>query len=186
MLASARNFLRLTASTACRRHSLLRPVVLSSAANVRAIMAHRQITTVNRSDSQEEAILQAQRRNRPVSPHLDIYEKQLTAVMSALHRITGVMLATGFYGITMAFAAGSLLGHPIDSATLVDLVAGLPSVVDYFLKAVVAFPFVFHFSNGIRHLIWDTSHATTLKAVYTTGYITIGATAVLGLLLMFA
>jgi hypothetical protein len=32
---------------------------------------------------------------RPVSPHLQIYEAQLTSGLSILHRITGVGLALG-------------------------------------------------------------------------------------------
>ena len=33
--------------------------------------------------------------NRPLSPHLQIYRPQLTAVLSILHRLTGVALAPG-------------------------------------------------------------------------------------------
>lgn len=142
------------------------------------------ITTVKSTGSQEEEILVAQRKNRPLSPHLAIYQKQLTNVMSALHRITGVALAAGFYGVTCSFAVASILGVPIDPSALVNLFASLPTAVDYALKAVVGFPFVYHCINGVRHLIWDSSHMTTLKGVYLTGYITIGLTAVGGLWLM--
>lgn len=143
------------------------------------------ITTVKSTGSQEEEILVAQRKNRPLSPHLSIYQKQLTNVMSALHRLSGVALAAGFYGVTCSFAAASILGVPIDPSALVNFFAGLPTFVDYALKAVVGFPFVYHCINGVRHLIWDSSHMTSLKGVYLTGYITIGLTAVGGLWLLF-
>ncbi|VEU24061.1 DEKNAAC105168 [Brettanomyces naardenensis] len=180
VLPTARNYIRLAATTACRRASLLRPVVVPA----NAVFAKRHITTVKSSDSQEQSILVAQRINRPLSPHLAIYQKQLTAVLSGLHRITGVALAGGFYAITVAFAAGSILGHPIDPATLVDLASGLPAFVDYSLKAIVAFPFVFHSVNGIRHLIWDAGSQLTIKDVYTTGYVALALTAVLGVWLI--
>lgn len=143
------------------------------------------ITTVKSTGSQEEEILVAQRKNRPLSPHLSIYQKQLTNVMSALHRLSGVALAAGFYGVTCSFAAASILGVPIDPSALVNFFAGLPTFMDYALKAVVGFPFVYHCINGVRHLIWDSSHMTSLKGVYLTGYITIGLTAVGGLWLLF-
>lgn len=143
------------------------------------------ITTVQSSDSQEQAILVAQRKNRPVSPHLAIYKKQLTAVMSAFHRLSGVYLAFGFYGITCSFAAASILGVPIDPASIVSFFSSLPAFVDYSIKALIGFPFVYHFWNGMRHLVWDSGHETTLKGVYLTGYITIGLTALSGLWLLF-
>ena len=34
-------------------------------------------------------------RNRPLSPHLQIYKPQITSVMSILHRFTGIGLAAG-------------------------------------------------------------------------------------------
>ena len=36
---------------------------------------------------------------RPLSPHLQIYRRQITSVMSILHRITGVVLAFGAFGL---------------------------------------------------------------------------------------
>jgi len=81
----------------------------------------RSIFTVKATPAEENSILVAQRKNRPVSPHLQIYEKQLTAVFSALHRITGVGLAVGFYAVTVSYAAGI-----VDSASLLSLYSSIP------------------------------------------------------------
>jgi succinate dehydrogenase (ubiquinone) cytochrome b560 subunit len=42
-----------------------------------------------------------------------------------------------------------------DSAHVVEFVAGLPEVVKYAGKAILAAPFAFHSFNGLRHLGWD-------------------------------
>ena len=48
-------------------------------------------------------------RERPLSPHLQVYRPQITMVMSILHRITGCVIAVGAFGIVWwlsAVAAG--------------------------------------------------------------------------------
>lgn len=45
-------------------------------------------------------------------------------------------------------------------------------------KAVMAFPFVYHYMNGIRHLLWDSGHFLSLKQVYMTGYIVLVLTVI--------
>jgi succinate dehydrogenase (ubiquinone) cytochrome b560 subunit len=140
----------------------------------------RSIVTVKATPAEENSILVAQRKNRPVSPHLEIYEMQLTAVLSALHRITGVGLAVGFYGVTVSYALGI-----VDTASLVSLYSALPAVAQVGLKAIASFPFAFHAWNGIRHLVWDAGKETTMKGVYKTGYAVLGLTAVSALALLF-
>lgn len=39
------------------------------------------------------------------------------------------------------------------------------------IKFILAFPFTYHFWNGIRHLLWDTGKFLTIREVYITGYI---------------
>ncbi|GMM47706.1 protein [Pichia kluyveri] len=141
----------------------------------------RSIFTVKATPAEENSILVAQRKNRPVSPHLQIYEKQLTAVFSALHRITGVGLAVGFYAVTVSYAAGI-----VDSASLLSLYSSIPVAGQYALKALASFPFAFHAWNGVRHLIWDAGHEANIKGVYRTGYAVLGLTIVSALALLFA
>lgn len=43
----------------------------------------------------ESEILRQQRKVRPVSPHLTIYQPQITMVLSGLHRVTGVAVGGG-------------------------------------------------------------------------------------------
>lgn len=43
----------------------------------------------------ESELLRQQRKLRPVSPHLQIYQPQITWYLSGLHRVTGVALGGG-------------------------------------------------------------------------------------------
>jgi succinate dehydrogenase (ubiquinone) cytochrome b560 subunit len=128
----------------------------------------------------EQEILIAQRKNRPSSPHLTIYEPQLTAILSTFHRISGLYLAAGFYGLTVSYAISSVLGWNLDSTAIQEAFYNLSPITQLTLKAGMTFPFFFHFANGIRHLVWDAGKELTLKGVYRTGYTVLAFTAILG------
>lgn len=87
--------------------------------------------------------------SRPLSPLL-IYRWQYTNTLSILHRASGIVLSGSFlllaYWITaiargpVAYAhAAHLLSHPLFK---IPVALGLVA-------------FAYHFSNGIRHLVWD-------------------------------
>lgn len=142
--------------------------------------AVRYTGTVKVSEKQEHELLVNQRKNRPISPHLQIYQPQLTWVLSGLHRVTGVAMAGAFYALTCTYAASGILGFPLEASTLVSAFAGLPLFAKIGAKAAMVFPFVYHSLNGVRHLIWDSGKELTLKGVYRTGYAVLAGTALLG------
>ena len=47
------------------------------------------------------------KKNRPLSPHLDIYQYQITWTVSILHRLTGVAMVVGLLLITAWFLAAA-------------------------------------------------------------------------------
>lgn len=94
-------------------------------------------------------------------------------------------MAGAFYALTCGYAATSLLGVPFDASMIVSTFAGLPVAAKLLAKAAMAFPFVFHSFNGIRHIVWDFGKQLTVPGVYRTGYIVLGATAVFGSWLTF-
>ncbi|KAG0688570.1 cytochrome b subunit of succinate dehydrogenase, Sdh3p [Pichia californica] len=148
---------------------------------VRPSLHIRSLITVTTTEPEEQSILVAQRKNRPCSPHLDIYQPQLTWVLSGLHRITGVGLAFGFYAVTCSYAFGL-----VDTASLLGAFSALPVAIKVAFKALASFPFAFHAWNGVRHLVWDSGHEANKKGVYTTGYIVLGLSALsfLGLMII--
>ncbi|KAF9938860.1 cytochrome b subunit of succinate dehydrogenase, Sdh3p [Modicella reniformis] len=119
-----------------------------------------------------------QRKNRPLAPHLTIYQPQLTWYMSAFHRFTGGAVAVGFYAGAIAYAVGPLVGLGFDTATITSTLATVPVAAKVAGKFIVAFPFTFHSFNGVRHLLWDTARGLTLKGVYATGYTVLGLSTV--------
>jgi succinate dehydrogenase (ubiquinone) cytochrome b560 subunit len=56
---------------------------------------YRPMTTESIPEAEAGSIIAAQRKNRPISPHLSIYKPQIPWVLSSLNRITGAVLSGG-------------------------------------------------------------------------------------------
>jgi len=117
------------------------------------------------------------RKNRPLSPHLQIYRPQLTSLMSIAHRITGIFLAVGTLGIVYWLGAAAYGPDAYQRAH--GVFASWIGTLGLFLWSVALF---YHLSNGLRHLMWDLGHGFEREAVYKSGYAVLGATAVLTVL----
>ena len=104
-------------------------------------------------------------KNRPISPHLQIYAPQITSVLSITHRFTGITLY--FSAILFsAFVISASFGE-----TTFDLVQSL--VGTWFGKTVlfsITLAVYYHLSNGIRHLFWDFGKGFDLNTVRLSGY----------------
>ena len=111
--------------------------------------------------------LKEQRSKRPLSPHLTIYQPQLTWLMSIGHRVTGAGLAGLLYafGIYYGIAAPEMVTN-----VLAEGVSGMASGLVVGGKFVLALPFWYHLANGVRHLAWDWGKGLSLKATYASGY----------------
>jgi succinate dehydrogenase (ubiquinone) cytochrome b560 subunit len=59
----------------------------------------------------------------------------------------------GFYVGALSYLALPALGYNFDTSAIVASVASLPVIAKVGIKTTVAFPFVFHCLNGIRHLV---------------------------------
>ena len=112
--------------------------------------------------------------SRPLSPHLGVYKFMYTMSLSILHRITGLAASIGFLLFAwwlMALATGhdayeramQLLASPLGKLLLVGF----------------TFAFVYHFCNGIRHLVWDTGHGLERAQARRSGAVVIVAALVL-------
>ncbi|KAL8631866.1 hypothetical protein Q9189_002446 [Teloschistes chrysophthalmus] len=133
-------------------------------------------TTVPESASHK--ILTAQRLNRPVSPHLTIYQPQIPWILSALNRITGSLLSGGFYLFGFAYLIAPYLGLHLESSALAEAFGGMPGWARGGCKFLLAVPFVFHSVNGVRHLVWDSGRQFGNKRVVRSGWVVVGATVV--------
>ncbi|NOQ13096.1 MAG: succinate dehydrogenase, cytochrome b556 subunit [Methyloprofundus sp.] len=91
-----------------------------------------------------------EQRKRPLSPHLQVYRLPLTAVVSIIHRMTGVLLAAGLFLFVVSLAmvqAGESSYHVMQGFIQQPLIEMAIWLMVYAL--------FFHLCHGIRHLIWD-------------------------------
>jgi len=105
---------------------------------------------------------------RPMSPHLQIYKLPLTAKLSILHRITGVVLFAGL--VLMAIILLSIANGP-------DCWATMQSFLNSFIGKFILFGFTlclfYHLCNGIRHLFWDIGKGLELEDAKKSGLIVV-------------
>jgi succinate dehydrogenase cytochrome b subunit len=90
-------------------------------------------------------------RERPVSPHLQIYRWPLPMMMSIVHRITGVGLYLGtLFVVWWLVAASSGPGAYSRFSGFINSWFGRVILFGY------TWALLHHMLGGIRHLIWDT------------------------------
>ena len=103
-------------------------------------------------------------RQRPLSPHLQVYRLPLPALMSISHRMTGTILSSGTFLLTLYLIA---LASGPESFTVATAIIGHPlSQLVLFGYSVALF---YHACNGVRHLFWDAVIGLTIPAVYKSG-----------------
>ena len=118
--------------------------------------------------------------HRPLSPHLSIYKKVLTAIFSIFHRITGIGLSIG--SILLAIWI-SLLALGPDYFFIFEIITKT-----IFFKIMLIFWSIglfYHLFNGTRYLFWTYGLGMELKTVYTSGYVVIFLTFVSSFLVWF-
>ncbi|MFN7416460.1 succinate dehydrogenase, cytochrome b556 subunit [Phenylobacterium sp.] len=103
-------------------------------------------------------------RERPMSPHLQVWRWHLTMFTSILHRATGVALYGGAVIVTawaLALGAGpdayqgftELMASPLGRLVLVGLTLSV----------------FYHLANGLRHLFWDAGLGLSVTTSYQSG-----------------
>lgn len=120
-------------------------------------------------------------QQRPLSPHLQIYAKQITSTMSILHRATGVVNALG--ALLLACWLVALADGGEAYAQFSALAGSLPGRVALFVFGATL---VYHLLNGVRHLVWDMGHGFEIPQVYRSGYIVVALALLLTGLLWYA
>lgn len=112
--------------------------------------------------------MQPNHKNRPLSPHLQIYKPQLTSILSILHRFTGVALTLGaLFLVCWLYHLAEGEARYMEIHTLMISTLGRVFLIGW------SFALFFHLFNGIRHLLWDIGLGYEIKEVYATGYIVV-------------
>src|SRR5581483_267324 len=118
----------------------------------------------------------AAKRDRPLSPNIQIYRPQLTSVLSIVNRITGVALS--IYAVALvvwlvAAATGSWAYATVQGA--------IESRIGQIALLSCTFAFFLHLCGGIRHLVWDSVHGFELRSIYISGWAVVAASVALTL-----
>lgn len=98
-------------------------------------------------------------RQRPLSPHLQVWRWHITMFTSIAHRATGVALYVGaliLAGWCVALASGPdaylaymrILGSPLGKLVFFGLTLSV----------------FYHLANGVRHLMWDAGAGLDIKS----------------------
>jgi succinate dehydrogenase / fumarate reductase cytochrome b subunit len=114
---------------------------------------------------------------RPLSPHLGVYKLMYTMSLSIMHRITGVAASFGFLALVwwlMALSSGP--------DAYARAMRALHTPFAKLLLIGFTFSFVYHFCNGIRHLVWDTGRGLERKQARASGAVVVAAALVLTVL----
>jgi succinate dehydrogenase (ubiquinone) cytochrome b560 subunit len=145
----------------------------------------RPVATTKLSNDEGHQILVNQRLNRPVSPHLTVYKVGQTWFSnSAWTRITGCTLSGGAYIFFTSYLAAPLFGWHLESASLAAAAASAP-VITGVVKMLLAFPFSYHFINGISHLVYDVGIAFKKSTIQKTEFVVWGSSVLASLFLAF-
>lgn len=110
-------------------------------------------------------------RERPLSPHLQIYKWPVTMGTSILHRVTGVGLGLGTMLLAWWLIAAALGPEAYDQ---------FQTLAGHWFGRFILFGFtvslVYHALNGVRHLFWDFGFGFRVPTANATGLLTYGAT----------
>lgn len=115
---------------------------------------------------------------RPVSPHVTVYRFPIVSISSITNRVTGVLLSVGVTGIGALTLAG------VDAPALMHTIGATPFAP--ILKFGVAFPLVYHYLGGVRHIMWDKApDSLTNDDVSKSSYLLFGSSGLLSVVLAF-
>ena len=114
---------------------------------------------------------------RPLSPHLQVYRRQIQMVTSILHRITGVILVVGSLLVVAVLLA---LANGAESWACAKDLAG-----SWFGLVVLVgwtWALAYHWINGVRHLLQDAGWGYSIQQFVRNGWISVFASLALTIL----
>ncbi len=122
----------------------------------------------------------AEKKRRPLSPHLEVHRFEYTMASSILHRITGAALSVAAILIVLWLGALSIGGGVFG---FFQMLMG-SWFGQFVLLGLIACVF-YHLANGIRHMIWDLGYGFDLKVSHLSAYFVFGFTFVMFLITLY-
>lgn len=99
-------------------------------------------------------------RQRPLSPHLQIYRPQINMVMSVLHRITGAALYVGSVLLAIWLFAAATGPEWFDYVN-----AWFGTWIGMLILVGYSWALIHHALGGLRHFVWDTGAGLDIGSV---------------------
>jgi len=115
-------------------------------------------------------------KDRPLSPHLQIYKPQITSILSISHRCCGVFLSLGLLAM---FVFVLLLAIGENCYSLWQYFSN--SLIGEIVLMGWVLALFFHMFNGIRHLFWDYGLGLSLSVSKWTGLAVCAATIIVSI-----
>jgi succinate dehydrogenase / fumarate reductase cytochrome b subunit len=117
-------------------------------------------------------------RERPLSPHLQVYRFAYTMALSILHRATGIALSAG-----LLLLAWWLVAAAAGEEAYARVASCLGSLPGRLVLLGASFAFFYHLCAGLRHLAWDLGYGFEKSTARRSGAaVVIGAVALTALL----
>jgi succinate dehydrogenase / fumarate reductase cytochrome b subunit len=123
---------------------------------------------------------EARMRERPLSPHIQIYKWTLPFLMSGFHRVTGAVLYFGF-----ALVAWWLIAAALGPSAYANVQWFYGTYIGRLVLLGYTWALIHHTLGGIRHLFWDTGHGFSHREIEWLARATIGGSIVLTLIVWF-
>ncbi|MGE0409068.1 MAG: succinate dehydrogenase, cytochrome b556 subunit [Amphiplicatus sp.] len=119
-------------------------------------------------------------RERPLSPHLQVYRPKMTMAMSIMHRITGAALYVGALLLAWWLIAAS--NGPAAYSTFQAFAhsfAGNVILIGYL------WALIHHMIGGLRHFVWDAGKGFDLPTATAMAYANLIVPVILTALILF-
>lgn len=108
------------------------------------------------------------KKERPLSPHLQIYKPQITSMSSILHRLAGVALTLGLFLVTWGLVALA------DGREAFEFFLGFcKSTMGQIMLIGWTGAFFYHMCTGLRHFILDAGYLYEKGIASKSGFIVI-------------
>nr|WFG74053.1 succinate dehydrogenase cytochrome B560 subunit [Cavernulicola chilensis] len=104
-------------------------------------------------------------KNRPISPHLTIYQAQWTSIPSIFHRITAVVITLVIFIALYVLYMTSLFGKSYLTYSILTFLLSFPIWLKSSTLLLLLSFFFYHILNGMRHLIWDIGSCLNVREV---------------------
>lgn len=104
-------------------------------------------------------------KQRPLSPHLQIYKPQLTSSLSIFHRFSALIMLGGIFALI-----GFFYSVTMRAGLYTYLSSAIAMIWGKALLSIFILFFWFFVGTSLRYLVWDTGRGFELKNVYASGF----------------